>query len=139
MATLQKAIKANTFSKWIKQIQIAELEKADIEGLEKCPFCPFATIMDTTPEENKCFSCLNPECGKKSCRLCQESYHAPLRLVANSGTSYKNFDIFFLVEKSISRKKITYMHELSTYQFYYRWFLQLLPFHQRQIQCHWKK
>ena len=95
MATLQKAIKANTFSKWLKQIQIVELEKADIEGLEKCPFCPFATIMDTTPEENKCFSCLNPECGKKSCRLCQESYHAPLRLVANSSTSYKHFDFFF--------------------------------------------
>ena len=103
MTTLQKAIKANTFSKWLKQIQIIELEKADIEGLEKCPFCPFATIMDTTPEENKCFSCLNPECGKKSCRLCQESYHAPLRLVPNSELYIQTF-LFFLVEKSISRK-----------------------------------
>ena len=34
-------------------LQLAEVEKADIEGLERCPFCEFATIMDTTPEEDK--------------------------------------------------------------------------------------
>ena len=64
LSVLQKALKANTFSKWLSRIQIAELEKADIEGLEQCPFCPFATIMERLPEENKLFACQNPDCGK---------------------------------------------------------------------------
>ena len=79
LATLQKALKAVLFSKWLGRIQAAELEKADIEGLEQCPFCPFATIMDTTPEQNKVFICQNPDCGKESCRLCREISHIPLR------------------------------------------------------------
>ena len=48
-------------------------------GLEQCPFCPFATIMDTKPDENKIFICQNPDCGKESCRLCKEISHIPLR------------------------------------------------------------
>ena len=78
LATLQLALDAHMFSKWLKKIQLAEVEKADIEGLERCPFCEFATIMDTTPEENKVLRCLNPECGKDSCRLCKELSHIPL-------------------------------------------------------------
>ena len=58
LSVLQNALKPNLFSKWLKKIQADELEKADIEGLESCPFCPFATIMDSTPEENKVHTCL---------------------------------------------------------------------------------
>lgn len=79
LSVLQKALKANTFSKWLSRIQIAEIERADIDGLEQCPFCPFATIMDSAPEENKVFNCQNPDCGKESCRLCKEMSHIPLR------------------------------------------------------------
>ena len=50
-----------------------------MEGLEKCKFCEFATIMDTTPEQNKIFRCLNPEGGEETCRLCKEKAHIPLR------------------------------------------------------------
>ena len=35
--------------------------------------------METTPEQNKVFTCANPECGKESCRLCHEMSHIPLR------------------------------------------------------------
>ena len=77
LSVLQNALKPNLFSKWLKKIQADELEKADIEGLESCPFCPFATIMDSTPEENKVFVCQNPDCGKESCRLCHEISHIP--------------------------------------------------------------
>ena len=55
------------------------MSQADIEGLERCPFCDFATIMESSPEENKVFPCQNPECGKESCRLCHEISHIPLR------------------------------------------------------------
>ena len=40
LSILQDALKANTFSKWLHRIQIAEIEQASIEGLEQCPFCP---------------------------------------------------------------------------------------------------
>ena len=79
LSVLQNALKSNTFSKWLSRIQIAELEQAGIEGMEQCPFCPFATIIDTPPEENKHFVCQNPDCGKDSCRICKETSHIPLR------------------------------------------------------------
>ncbi len=79
LSTLQKALKPNTFAKWLSRIQLAEIEKAEIDGLEQCPFCPFATIIDTRPEEDKVFRCQNPDCSKDSCRLCKEPSHIPLR------------------------------------------------------------
>ncbi len=79
LMTLQNALKANVFSKWLRKIQLAEVEQAELEGLERCPFCEFATIMDTTPEENKVLQCQNPDCGKESCRLCREISHIPFR------------------------------------------------------------
>ena len=79
LSALQRALPSEMFSKWLKKIQLAEVERADIEGLERCPFCEFATIMETTPEENKILSCENVECGKETCRLCKELSHIPLR------------------------------------------------------------
>ena len=53
--------------------------KANLDDLEQCPFCPFATIMEVPKEMNKVFSCLNPDCGKDSCRLCGQLSHIPMR------------------------------------------------------------
>ena len=53
LATLEKALKPHVFAKWTKNIQVGEIEKARIDGLEQCPFCSFAVIMYSTPEENK--------------------------------------------------------------------------------------
>ena len=100
LSVLQKALKVNTFSKWLSRIQIKEIEKADIDGLEQCPFCPFATIMDTLPEQNKLFACQNPDCGKESCRLCKEFSHIPLRCEE--------------VEKDAEVRKRTYIEKKMT-------------------------
>lgn len=39
---------------------------AEIDGLECCPYCPYAVIVDNP--EDKIFRCLNPECLKETCR-----------------------------------------------------------------------
>jgi hypothetical protein len=39
---------------------------AEIDGLECCPYCPYAVIVDNP--NDKIFRCLNPECMKETCR-----------------------------------------------------------------------
>merc|ERR1719219_764494 len=43
--------------------------------------------MDNTPEQNKVFTCQNPDCGKKSCRLCKAMSHIPLTCKEAKGES----------------------------------------------------
>ncbi|MCJ1353893.1 MAG: hypothetical protein MMC33_003880 [Icmadophila ericetorum] len=57
--------------------QQAALRNANVEGLEKCPFCDFAAIYPPV-EVNKEFRCEAPECGRISCRLCKQDSHIPL-------------------------------------------------------------
>ena len=60
----------------LQRLQLAEeLEEADIEGLETCPSCPWAVVIDN-PEE-KLFRCMNESCGKVSCRQCRKQEHLP--------------------------------------------------------------
>merc|ERR1712150_62877 len=79
LVTIQMALDVPTFIKFAKQIQAAEVEAAGIPGLESCPFCSYSVIMERNPEEDNTFSCQHPDCGKKSCRLCHELAHVPLR------------------------------------------------------------
>lgn len=57
--------------------QQAALRNANVEGLEKCPFCDFAAIYPPV-EVNKEFRCEVPDCGRISCRLCKLDSHLPL-------------------------------------------------------------
>mmetsp|Transcript_14661 Transcript_14661/g.32933 ORF Transcript_14661/g.32933 Transcript_14661/m.32933 type:complete len:851 (-) Transcript_14661:120-2672(-) len=67
--------------KCMEESNIQALKQISGDGakLEQCPFCDYVQMMDTTPEENKVFVCLNDDCGKESCRLCKEENHIPLR------------------------------------------------------------
>ncbi|XP_050295056.1 uncharacterized protein LOC126735155 [Anthonomus grandis grandis] len=73
---LQLALPQNIFEKLVLKIQSNELKKANLEGLEMCPFCDFVSV---TVEENKTFKCQNDDCLKESCRLCKHESHIPLR------------------------------------------------------------
>ncbi|KAH8925780.1 hypothetical protein BT69DRAFT_1216116, partial [Atractiella rhizophila] len=55
--------------------QKIELNAANIQGLEECPFCPFAMVIDN-PEE-KVFQCQKEDCMKISCRKCKKESHLP--------------------------------------------------------------
>ncbi|KAM5375248.1 hypothetical protein ACJZ2D_006077 [Fusarium nematophilum] len=72
----QKFLDDNLVSALDKIEQEAVLRMAGIEGLASCPFCPFAAEYPPV-EVNKELSCLNPDCGIVSCRLCNAETHIP--------------------------------------------------------------
>jgi TRIAD3 protein (E3 ubiquitin-protein ligase RNF216) len=56
--------------------QNEDIKKAGIENLDECPFCDFKA--ECLPVEiDREFRCLNSECEKVSCRLCQAETHIP--------------------------------------------------------------
>ncbi|ORY75997.1 hypothetical protein BCR35DRAFT_267719 [Leucosporidium creatinivorum] len=55
--------------------QEKEVDLADLEGLEKCPFCPFAMVLDN--EHERLFNCQREDCGIVSCRQCKKEDHLP--------------------------------------------------------------
>ena len=72
---LQKVLMANVLSKLVANRQAEELNAAGLENLVSCPFCPYQTIMDNV--EDKVVRCLNPDCGRDSCRMCKVPSHVP--------------------------------------------------------------
>ncbi|KAF8954518.1 hypothetical protein BDZ97DRAFT_1864738 [Flammula alnicola] len=54
--------------------QQKEIEQADLEGLEECPFCEWKCVLEVSKEEEKLFRCGNEDggCGEVSCRLCKQ-------------------------------------------------------------------
>ncbi|XP_066255060.1 uncharacterized protein [Euwallacea similis] len=73
---LQMVLPNNTFERLMLKIQSEEVKRANVDGLETCPFCEFASI---PPQESKIFKCENPDCLKESCRLCRHKSHIPKR------------------------------------------------------------
>lgn len=49
----------------MKKVGEEEIRKANIPGVETCPFCPYAY---GPGEEDLVFVCLNSDCMKQSCR-----------------------------------------------------------------------
>jgi len=78
-ATLSLVLAEKTMSLYHRLKQMKELELADIPGLESCPFCPFAMVIDN-PDE-KLFQCLNDGCRKVTCRNCRR----PVSVAASFG------------------------------------------------------
>lgn len=74
-STLYSVLSEKSIALYERLKQQSELEAAGLEGLETCPDCSFAAIIDN-PDE-KLFRCLNETCGKVSCRGCWKEEHLP--------------------------------------------------------------
>lgn len=66
----------NVFSKVAQKKQLEEVKAAGLKDLEFCPFCDFAFI---PAPDDKIFRCMNAECLRETCRLCQQPSHIPFR------------------------------------------------------------
>jgi TRIAD3 protein (E3 ubiquitin-protein ligase RNF216) len=86
VSTIRQVLPAKAYTDfWVASLN-DELHRAEIEGLERCPRCPFAIPMgpietgDKSIPINSVFDCQNPNCdAKKTCRLCKFPEHIPLR------------------------------------------------------------
>lgn len=74
---LRKCLEKTIVDKLVRKQDQQEIRDANIEGLEECPFCDFMAVCESNTT-NREFECQAAECGKISCRLCQQITHVPL-------------------------------------------------------------
>lgn len=65
-----KFLPPKTMAALRKITQEKEVDGADIDGLAKCPRCPFACIIEN--EHERLLHCQNEDCGAVTCRQCQK-------------------------------------------------------------------
>ena len=103
--------------------QQAMLDMAGLEGLETCPFCPYA--MEYPPVEvNKEFRCENPRCHRISCRLCRKSTHIPKSCA--EAAQDEAYDIRHTIEEAMSEAMIRKCNNCE-YSVAYQWIDAGLP------------
>ena len=67
---LERFLEPKLLSLYHRVKQMKEIEEANLEGLEECPFGEYKVVIDN-PDE-KLFRCDNEECGVVSCRACKK-------------------------------------------------------------------
>ncbi|KAG8756247.1 hypothetical protein FRC12_010630, partial [Ceratobasidium sp. 428] len=72
---IQRFLPEKTFELWHRIKQEQDIELAGIEGLESCPFCSYAVVIEN--EQERLFRCENIKCGIVSCRMCKKEDHLP--------------------------------------------------------------
>lgn len=75
--TLRRVLPTKTMALVERLRQADDLKAAEIDGLEHCPYCPYAMVIDN-PEE-RLFQCMGSDCGQVTCRQCKKPNHLPKR------------------------------------------------------------
>ena len=66
---LSRLLAPKSFELYLRLQQAKELEQAALDGLESCPSCPYAAVIENT--EEKLFRCMNEACQQVTCRKCR--------------------------------------------------------------------
>ncbi|KAL5526297.1 hypothetical protein ACEPAF_8020 [Sanghuangporus sanghuang] len=74
-AELKRFLPAKLLELYERFKQAKEIEAAELDGLEECPFCEYKAVIDN-PDE-KLFRCEREDCGAVSCRACKKADHLP--------------------------------------------------------------
>lgn len=68
---LRRILPAKLFDLYEQIRQRRDIELAELEGLEECPFCDYKVVVDVDFATDKVLRCQNEECLKVSCRKCK--------------------------------------------------------------------
>ncbi|KAJ3033911.1 hypothetical protein HDV00_005651 [Rhizophlyctis rosea] len=78
LSEIKRFLSDKVFEGYMRLCQEEDIKQAKLSGLEECPFCPFAMIMDQGADEDKLFVCQNDGCKAITCRKCRKTNHLPL-------------------------------------------------------------
>jgi len=82
---LRRILPAKLFDLYEQIRQRRDIELAEIEGLEECPFCDYKVVMDVDFEADKVLRCQNEECLKVSCRKCKNEVRIRTKFIVGKG------------------------------------------------------
>ena len=85
---LRRVLPERLFGLYEQIRQRRDIELAEIEGLEECPFCDFKAVIDVDFEEDKVLRCQNEECGMSSCRKCKTEVGTRTTSSSSMGVAY---------------------------------------------------
>jgi len=74
---LRRILPTKLFDLYEQIRQRRDIELAELEGLEECPFCDYKVVLDVDFETDKVLTCQNEACLKVSCRKCKKEDHLP--------------------------------------------------------------
>ncbi|KAI8899580.1 hypothetical protein BC833DRAFT_647754 [Globomyces pollinis-pini] len=74
--TIQTCLSLKGYERYQMLVEELALKQANLEGLEKCPFCPYAVIIEN-PKKDSLFICRRQGCLKVSCKHCKQADHTP--------------------------------------------------------------
>jgi hypothetical protein len=69
---LRRVLPEKLFELYEQIRQRRDIELAELEGLEECPFCDYKVVMDVDIQIERVLRCQNEVCGKVSCRRCKK-------------------------------------------------------------------
>ena len=67
---LQRFLPSKLLDLYYRVKQTKDIEEADLEGLEECPFCEYKVVIENL--EEKLSRCERDDCGVVSCRNCKK-------------------------------------------------------------------
>ena len=85
---LRRILPAKLYDLYEQIRQRRDIELAELEGLEECPFCDYKVVVDVDFETDKVLRCQNEECLKVSCRKCKNEVGIFTKFYVPSGNVY---------------------------------------------------
>lgn len=67
---LERFLPSKLINLYYRVKQAKDIEEAEIDGLEECPFCEYKVVIEN--REEKLFRCERDDCGAVSCRTCKK-------------------------------------------------------------------
>eukprot|EP00930_Biecheleria_cincta_P029871 TRINITY_DN20729_c0_g1_i1.p1 TRINITY_DN20729_c0_g1~~TRINITY_DN20729_c0_g1_i1.p1 ORF type:complete len:511 (+),score=91.28 TRINITY_DN20729_c0_g1_i1:72-1604(+) len=74
---LRRALPTKDYVRYSRRSAALQAAKSGLQDLVACPACDF--MVEMSDHNDSVVVCLDPECGKVTCRWCRQPEHSPLR------------------------------------------------------------